>query len=194
MDKDYYLYILSVISVVHNSFFCKENPFFFFLILISDFLNKNQVILIVIKISDLNQADLNQPTLVTSCSGTNTKSNFSGHVIITTIIIQYQNHTFRIWLLLFAKQGTKVEHWKQIDAEKLEIFFQATSADHSDQWSDPTSESLRFNSWEPIHFQQGTVSFTSRLVILNKPSNSLKKTYHFIVSMLTGQMKRSVSI
>ena len=63
MDGDYYFYILSVISVVYNSFLCKENPFFFFLILISDFLKKNQVILILIKISDLNQADLNRPTL-----------------------------------------------------------------------------------------------------------------------------------
>ena len=62
MDRDYYFYILSVIPVVYNSFLCKENPFFPF-----DFnqwfLNKNQVILIVIKITDLNQADLNQPTL-----------------------------------------------------------------------------------------------------------------------------------
>ena len=64
MDKDYYFYILSVISVVYISFLCKENPFIFFLILITDFFNKNQVILIVIKICDLNQADLNQPTLV----------------------------------------------------------------------------------------------------------------------------------
>ena len=36
MDRDYYLYFLSVISVVYNGFLCKENPFFFFLILISD--------------------------------------------------------------------------------------------------------------------------------------------------------------
>ena len=68
MDRDYYLYILSVISVVYNSFFSKENPFFFILILISDFFYKNQVILIVTKISDLSQADLNRPTLVLGLS------------------------------------------------------------------------------------------------------------------------------
>ena len=66
MDKDYYFYTQCVIAVVYNSFLCKENPFIFFLILISDFFNKNQVILIVIKISDLNQADLNRSTLFKS--------------------------------------------------------------------------------------------------------------------------------
>ena len=54
---------MSVISVVYNSFICKESPFFFFLILISDFFYKYQVILIMIKISELNQADLNRPNL-----------------------------------------------------------------------------------------------------------------------------------
>ena len=34
------------------------------MILISDFLNKNLVTLIMIKISDLNKVDLNRPTLV----------------------------------------------------------------------------------------------------------------------------------
>ena len=63
MDKNYYFYILSVISVVYNSFLCKENYYFFFMILISDFFYKNQVILIVIKFSDLNQADLNRSPL-----------------------------------------------------------------------------------------------------------------------------------
>ena len=53
-----------MISVVYISFLCKENPFIFFLILICDFLNKNQVILTMIIISDLNQADLNWPTLI----------------------------------------------------------------------------------------------------------------------------------
>ena len=62
MDKDYYFYILSVISVLYNSFLCKETPFIVFLILIW-FFKKNHVLLIVIKSYDLNQADLNQPTL-----------------------------------------------------------------------------------------------------------------------------------
>ena len=53
-----------MISGVYISFLFKENPFFFFLILISDFFYKNQVISIVIKISDLNPADLNRPTLI----------------------------------------------------------------------------------------------------------------------------------
>ena len=66
MDRCYYFYILLVISEVYDSFFfCKENLFFFFLILISDFFYKDQVILIVIKICDLNRADLNRPTLST---------------------------------------------------------------------------------------------------------------------------------
>ena len=38
----------------------------FFFYSFCDFLNKNQVILIVIKISDLNQADLNRPILCAS--------------------------------------------------------------------------------------------------------------------------------
>ena len=63
MDRDYYFYILSVISLVYNSFLCPENPFFFLFDLNQCFFYKNQVILITIKISDLNDADLNQPTL-----------------------------------------------------------------------------------------------------------------------------------
>ena len=60
MDIDYYFYILSVFSVVYNNILCKQNIFFYF----NKWFKKNQVILIVIKIGDLNQADLNRPTLV----------------------------------------------------------------------------------------------------------------------------------
>ena len=65
MDKDYYFYILPVISVVYDSFLSKEIPFLFLLDFNQwFFFYKNQVILIMIKISDLNQADLNRPTLL----------------------------------------------------------------------------------------------------------------------------------
>ena len=62
MDTDYYFHILSVISVVYNSFLCKENPFFIFFYFNQWSFNKNQVILILIKINDLNPVDLNRPT------------------------------------------------------------------------------------------------------------------------------------
>ena len=34
---------------------------------------------------------------VTSCSSNNTKADFSGHIIITTIIIKRKNDTYYIW-------------------------------------------------------------------------------------------------
>ena len=64
MNRDEYQYSLSVISEVYNNSICKENPSFFMFDLNQWFFYKNQAILIMIKISDLNQGDLNRPTLV----------------------------------------------------------------------------------------------------------------------------------